>query len=101
VVPLAAEPSARLRTAPPHGALTFGIRPADVHLAAGGAADALAGRVAVLEPQGDTTVVIADTELGRVSVVVRRAAAPAVGARFSTGSRLRERTPSAPMASVF
>jgi ABC-type sugar transport system ATPase subunit len=84
VVPLSAEQSARLRAAPPDGRLTFGIRPEDVRLATGGS-DALAGRVAVLEPQGDTTVVIADTELGRVSAVLPSDAALAVGASLRYG----------------
>jgi multiple sugar transport system ATP-binding protein len=80
MLPLSPGQSTRLQTADGHGGLTFAIRPEDVDLAAEDGSQTLAGRVAVLEPQGDTTVVIADSAVGRVSAVVPSERAPNPGA---------------------
>jgi multiple sugar transport system ATP-binding protein len=78
VVPLDAEQAVRLRAVAANGQLTFGIRPQDVDLAPDGAAGTLVGRAAVLEPQGDATVVIVDTNSGRISALVPSHRAPPV-----------------------
>jgi len=80
LLPLSTEQWARLELAGGKADLTFGIRPEDVDLVADDGPQTLAGRVAVLEPQGDTSVVIADTSLGRVSAVVPSNLAPEPGA---------------------
>ena len=75
-LPLTLAQAARLRV---HrdGPLTLGIRPEDMTLVDVGAVEgALPGRVAVLEPQGDRTVIIADTPVGRVSALVPSNRAP-------------------------
>jgi multiple sugar transport system ATP-binding protein len=79
LLPLSPEQWARLEKVGGNAALTFGIRPEDVDLASEDGPQTLAGRVAVLEPQGDTTVVIGDTALGRVSAVVPSEFAPNPG----------------------
>jgi multiple sugar transport system ATP-binding protein len=88
VLPLSPEQSARLHIVDAD-ALTLGVRPEDIELASEDGPCTLAGRVAVLEPQGDTSVVIADTGLGRVSAVVPSERAPEAGAllryRFDLG----------------
>lgn len=84
ILRLTSEQAARLRGIR-GDSVTFGIRPEDVRLAPDGGANALSGRVAVLEPQGDTTVVIADTDLGRVSAVLSSAVTPEVGASVRYG----------------
>jgi multiple sugar transport system ATP-binding protein len=88
VLPLSPEQSARLHIVDAD-ALTLGVRPEDIELASEDGPCTLAGRVAVLEPQGDTSVVIADTGLGRVSAVVPSECAPEAGAllryRFDLG----------------
>jgi ABC-type sugar transport system ATPase subunit len=79
-LPLTLEQAARLR---PHGdrPLTLGVRPEDMSLVDVGTVEpALPGRVAVLEPQGDRTVIIADTPIGRVSALAPSNRAPAAGA---------------------
>ena len=83
LLPLSPEQWARLETVD-DAALTFGIRPEDVDLAPEDGPQTLAGRVAVLEPQGDTSVVIADTALGRVSAIVasERAPGPGISLRY-------------------
>ena len=79
LLPLSPEQWARLEKVGGNAALTFGIRPEDVDLASEDGPQTLGGRVAVLEPQGDTTVVIGDTALGRVSAVVPSEFAPNPG----------------------
>jgi TOBE domain len=49
----------------------------------GKAAATLAARVAVLEPQGDRTVLIADTPAGKVSALAPSHRVPVAGARVS------------------
>jgi multiple sugar transport system ATP-binding protein len=79
-LPLTLAQAARLR-AHRDGPLTLGIRPEDMTLVDVGAVEeALPGRVAVLEPQGDRTVIIADTPVGRVSALVPSNRAPPAGA---------------------
>jgi multiple sugar transport system ATP-binding protein len=78
-LPLSPEQWARLAAVEENAGLTFGIRPEDVGLASEDGRQTLAGRVAVLEPQGDTSVVIGDTVLGRVSAVVPSELAPDPG----------------------
>jgi multiple sugar transport system ATP-binding protein len=84
-LPLSPKQWARLQTVGRNAGLTFGIRPEDVGLASEDGRQTLAGRVAVLEPQGDTSVVISDTALGRVSAVVPSELAPdpGVSVRYS------------------
>jgi multiple sugar transport system ATP-binding protein len=82
MLPLSPAQATRLRAARSHTGLTFGIRPEDVALADQEHAAALPGRVAVLEPQGDNTVVIADTPVGRVSAVIPSCSVPAHGERI-------------------
>jgi ABC-type sugar transport system ATPase subunit len=84
-LPLSPEQWARLAAVEENAGLTFGIRPEDVGLASEDGRQTLAGRVAVLEPQGDTSVVISDTALGRVSAVVPSELAPdpGVSVRYS------------------
>jgi multiple sugar transport system ATP-binding protein len=89
VLPLSPGQSARLHTETADATLTFGVRPEDVELVSEDGPGTLAGRVAVLEPQGDTSVVIADTGLGRISAVLPSNLAPQLGAllryRFDLG----------------
>jgi multiple sugar transport system ATP-binding protein len=73
-LPLSPTRSARL----PAGALALGVRPQDVHLVDDGET-ALAARVVLLEPQGDRSVLIAETQVGRVSALVRSKGAPQPG----------------------
>jgi multiple sugar transport system ATP-binding protein len=62
------------------GPLTLGIRPEDVSTCDADGGPTLPGRVAVLEPQGDRTVIIADTMVGQVSALVPSHHVPSVGA---------------------
>jgi ABC-type sugar transport system ATPase subunit len=78
-LPLSPKQWARLQAVGGNAGLTFGIRPEDVDLASADGPQTLAGCVAVLEPQGDTSVVIGDTALGRVSAVVPSELAPDPG----------------------
>ena len=57
----------------------FGIRPEDVSIAEREDATDISGRVAVLEPQGDKTVLIADTPSGLVSALVPSQHLPRLG----------------------
>jgi multiple sugar transport system ATP-binding protein len=82
-LPLLAWQTAQLRARGAAVDVWFGIRPYDVSLGEGDAAATLAGRVALLEPQGDRTVVIGDTPDERVSAVVPSRRLPAVGASVS------------------
>jgi ABC-type sugar transport system ATPase subunit len=60
---------------------TLGIRPEDISLAdEGGSEGKLSARAMILEPQGDRTVVIAETEVGTVSALVPSNSAPQPGA---------------------
>jgi multiple sugar transport system ATP-binding protein len=62
-------------------ALTLGVRPEDISLVDGGDAETgLPARVAVLEPRGDSTVIIAETPVGRVSALTLSNRAPPAGA---------------------
>jgi multiple sugar transport system ATP-binding protein len=79
VLSLSPQQAAHLRRADRAPGLSFGIRPQDVSLADDRGGAGLAGRVALLEPQGDRTVVIADTAAGRVSAVAPSHAAPPAG----------------------
>jgi multiple sugar transport system ATP-binding protein len=79
VLPLSPRQIARLERAGDAAGLSFGIRPLDVGLVGDRDGPALAGRVALLEPQGDRTVVIADTAAGRLSAVAPSHAVPAAG----------------------
>ena len=84
-LPLTLAQAARLR-AHRDGPFTLGIRPEDMSLVDVGAVEgALPGRVAVLEPQGDRTVIIADTPVGRVSALVPSNRAPPAGAPVNLG----------------
>jgi ABC-type sugar transport system ATPase subunit len=72
--------AARLR-AHRDGPLTLGIRPEDLSLADDGDVEAtLPARVAVLEPQGDRTLIIADSPVGRLSALAPSNRAPVAGA---------------------
>jgi multiple sugar transport system ATP-binding protein len=63
---------------------TLGIRPEDISLADERWSEGkLAARAAVLEPQGDRTVVIADTQVGRVSALMPSNSVPRPGASLS------------------
>jgi multiple sugar transport system ATP-binding protein len=61
------------------GGFIFGIRPEDVSVADIEDATTIAGRVAVLEPQGDKTVLIAETSTGHMSALVPSQHLPRVG----------------------
>ncbi|SEF15282.1 multiple sugar transport system ATP-binding protein [Rhizobiales bacterium GAS191] len=78
-LPLSPAQMARLR-ASGAGRVTLGIRPEDVSATDADGGPALPGRVAVLEPQGDRTVIIADTMAGRVSALVPSHHVPPPGA---------------------
>jgi multiple sugar transport system ATP-binding protein len=80
VLPLTPAQAVRLRS---HGdgPLILGIRPEDISPVDDGDAEAmLAARVAVLEPQGDRTVIIAETPVGKVSALTPSNLAPVAGA---------------------
>jgi multiple sugar transport system ATP-binding protein len=76
VLPLPPGVAARLSGGTP----ALGIRPQDIRV---GDADgtALPAQVALIEPQGDHSVVVADTPAGRVSAVAPSQGAPLVGAQ--------------------
>jgi ABC-type sugar transport system ATPase subunit len=57
----------------------FGIRPEDVSVTDTEDATTIPGRVAVLEPQGDKTVLIADTPSGHMSALVPSQHLPRLG----------------------
>jgi multiple sugar transport system ATP-binding protein len=80
VVPVLGERAAELPSQKPTSTTVhFGIRPEDVHVTSDGAQEALAGRLVLLEPQGDTTVVIAETAPGLVRAVVPSEHLPEAG----------------------
>jgi multiple sugar transport system ATP-binding protein len=62
--------AAEVRPGAVPAAVHFGIRPEDVRLTSADAPGALAGRVLVLEPQGDAAVVVAETAPGVVRALV-------------------------------
>lgn len=62
------------------GSLELGVRPDDLEIVNVDAPRSLKARVAVLEPQGHTSIVVAETAVGRVSIVVSSDAAPVAGA---------------------
>jgi multiple sugar transport system ATP-binding protein len=84
-LPLSAQLLSRLRANDGRGGLTFGVRPEDVFLTDSDDAGTLPGQVAVLEPQGHKTLILADTPVGQVSAIVSSHLVPRVG----TGIRLR------------
>ena len=59
--------------------LSLGIRAEDVQLAHGLDAGGLPARIAVVEPQGERTVVIVDTEVDRLTCIVPSDGMPAPG----------------------
>jgi multiple sugar transport system ATP-binding protein len=73
-LPLLPQQAAAVRGA--GGTLTLGIRPQDVAIDAGGE---FRGGVLVIEPQGDQSVVIADSQGGRISALVPSKQAPRPG----------------------
>jgi multiple sugar transport system ATP-binding protein len=78
-LPLRGRPDAAVLRAPDSGrSLSLAIRPEDISLADGEEPSRLPARIAVLELQGETTLVIADTSVGRVSLVVPTADSPTV-----------------------
>ncbi|MBV9221011.1 MAG: ABC transporter ATP-binding protein [Methylobacteriaceae bacterium] len=81
MMPLSGAQSAKLRSGGTDP-LTLGIRPEHVALSSGSAGETisgLSGRVRVIEPQGDSTVIIADTPAGRVSALVPSGCVPSAG----------------------
>jgi multiple sugar transport system ATP-binding protein len=78
-VALSPEQAATLRTRAGAGGAVFGIRPEDVSVGDAAPPSTLAGSVAVLEPQGETTVLVADTPAGRISAVIPSHGVPASG----------------------
>jgi multiple sugar transport system ATP-binding protein len=83
-LPLSTWQSARVRSAGGAAGVALGIRAQDVSFADDCGGATLTGRVALLEPQGDRTVVIADTSVGRMSAVVpsHRAPSPETAVTF-------------------
>jgi multiple sugar transport system ATP-binding protein len=69
LLPLSPPQRARLKKVRGDG-FTFGIRPEDISLTQVREITTIPGRVAVLEPQGDKTVLIADTPSGHLSALV-------------------------------
>ncbi len=63
----------------PEGSFELGLRPDDVKLASAADPLCLRGGVIVIEPQGETSVAVIDTAVGRVSVVVPTERSPEVG----------------------
>jgi multiple sugar transport system ATP-binding protein len=64
----------------PSGPVEIGIRPQDVHLAPdakGGAS--VAAHVALVEPQGDRSVIVCETQAGRINTLASSELAPAPG----------------------
>lgn len=78
LLPLSAQERAHLQNVHSRG-FTFGIRPEDVSVTPGEDATTVPGRVAVLEPQGDKTVLIADTPSGNMSALVPSQYLPQLG----------------------
>ena len=80
ILSLSPEQSGRLRSQWTGAGLTFGIRPDDVSVATEDDGATLEGRVRVLEPQGDRTVVIAETPAGHMSALLASHSIPRAGA---------------------
>lgn len=78
LLPLSAEQSARLKDVPETTPVELGVRPDDTTVDTSFRTDTLEGHVLVLEPQGDYSVVVTETAVGRVSAVVSSAQVPAV-----------------------
>ena len=73
------------------GSFELGLRPDDVKLASATDPLCLRGGVIVIEPQGETSIAVIETVVGRVSVVVPTARSPEVGMAVGislTGARL-------------
>jgi multiple sugar transport system ATP-binding protein len=79
LLPLLPQQRARLLENRANGFI-FGIRPEDISITDGEEAVTIPGQVAVLEPQGDKTVLIADTPSGLVSALVPSQHLPRLGA---------------------
>ena len=65
--------------------LDFGIRPEDVTLTSASGAHGLAGRAVVVEPRGETTIVIVDSAAARLRCLVPSEQAPEPGAAVIVG----------------
>jgi multiple sugar transport system ATP-binding protein len=73
------------------GSFELGLRPDDVKLASATDPLCLRGVVIVIEPQGENSIAVIETIVGRVSVVVPAARSPEVGTAVGislTGARL-------------
>jgi multiple sugar transport system ATP-binding protein len=80
ILPATAWQQARLRSlSPGEGEWELGCRPDDLEMVGPDTDGALRGRVVVVEPQGDTSVVVVDMAVGRIEVLVASAEAPAPG----------------------
>jgi multiple sugar transport system ATP-binding protein len=75
-IPLTPLQTSRVAGAMAEGPLELGVRPDDVHIVNVDLPLSLKGRVAVVEPQGDTSVVVAETAVGRIDAVVPSNEAP-------------------------
>jgi multiple sugar transport system ATP-binding protein len=62
------------------GPFELGVRPDDLGLVPAGTPHCLPGRVLVIEPQGDASVVVVETSVGRVGVAVASDGVPDLGA---------------------
>lgn len=65
--------------------IDFGIRPEDVTLTSASGAHGLAGRAVVVEPRGETTIVIVDSAAARLRCLVPSEQAPEPGAAVIVG----------------
>ena len=61
------------------GTIELGLRPEDARLVAVESGKSLGGRALVVEPQGDTSLVVVETAAGQVNAVVASSASPNVG----------------------
>ncbi len=75
-LPLSAEQSVQLEGVPETTPVELGIRPDDTTVDMDDGANTIEGQVLVLEPQGDYTVVVTETAVGRVSAVVPSSRVP-------------------------
>jgi multiple sugar transport system ATP-binding protein len=86
-IPLTPMQTRRVTATMLEGPLELGVRPDDVEIVNVDSALSLRARVAVVEPQGDTSVVVAETAVGRVNAVVPSTEAPTtnstVGLKFA------------------
>ena len=87
---LAQEASARLAEATGTAELFLGVRPRDIVLHDCPGTDCLPGAVALLEPLGDMTVIIAETSVGRISATIDSALAPRIGDNLHLGFDQRQ-----------